>query len=553
MASLNPLSGTLGLRKAKHLLRRATFNYTKEQLDAFSNMTAVAALNSLTSNPTNKLTEPYDPLPTSDPDAYWLTTNPVPNTVDGHGRKRAMVTAWWWYNALNEVSLKHKLSFFLHTSFTVGKDSGAGASNDFYDHIRLLDFYALGNIKTLAKKITLDNSMLDYLNNTENNNNNPNENYAREFLELFTILKGEQIGDGNYTNYTEVDIQQAAKVFSGFKRKYDRSIIDSDTNIPMGFINTNKHDTNNKTFSGAFDNQVITGQSSASNIFDELHEFVDMVFAKPETAKAYCRKLYRYFVKSKWDETVETDIITPLAQQLINNNYEILPVVQTLLTSEHFYDADDSDNTDNTIGAIIKSPLQLLSEICSLFEVDFPDPTSSTTNLSRYYNNFFFKFIHNTYYKSAGMEFYNPDSVAGYPAYYQEPGFDQIWFSSNTLIGRYKIIDSLVTGRNSITSGNIYTELDTVIFVENKISADDARDPNKLILKISELLYPESIDDDRKDYFKQFLIEDSDDFYWSNAWLQYINTHSNGDKTTVKTRLDALIIAMVNAAEFQLM
>ena len=58
--------------------------------------------------------------------------------------------------------------------------------------------------------------MLRYLDNTENNATNPNENYAREFLELFTILKGPQISEGNYTNYTELDIQQAAKVFTGF-------------------------------------------------------------------------------------------------------------------------------------------------------------------------------------------------------------------------------------------------------------------------------------------------------------------------------------------------
>ena len=75
--------------------------------------------------------------------------------------------------------------------------------------------------------------MLNYLDNTQNNANNPNENYAREFLELFTITKGEQIGEGDYSTYTEDDVIMAAKVFSGFKTKLDRSIIDSDTGIPM--------------------------------------------------------------------------------------------------------------------------------------------------------------------------------------------------------------------------------------------------------------------------------------------------------------------------------
>ncbi|MGC6431749.1 MAG: DUF1800 family protein [Jejuia sp.] len=551
MASLLPLNETLGQRRAKHLLRRATLNYTIEQINAFSNMTAQNAVNLLNANPSNKLNEPYDPLPTSRPDGFWTSSGQHPNTFGGAGRKRSHVTAWWWYNALNEISLKHKLSFFLHTCFTVGKDSGVGYSEFFYDHIRLLDFYAMGNIKTLAKKINRDNAMLDYLDNTQNNKNNPNENYAREYLELFTILKGEQIGEGNYTNYTEHDIQMAAKVFSGFKKKYDRNgDIDSDTNLPIGYLAVGQHDTSNKTFSGAFGGQTIIGRNTTSGMMDELDDFVEMVFAQPETAKAYSRKLYRYFVKSTWTEEVETDIIEPLAQILIDNNFEILPAVNALLSSQHFYDADDSDSTDNILGAIIKSPLQIVSEVCSLFEVPIPNPTSSPLY---FYRNFFFYFLHNTYFRAAGMEFYNPDSVAGYPAYYQEPGFDRNWFSSNTLIGRYMLIQNLISGKNNVDNRNIYTTLDTVAFVEDKIDASIAYNPNSLVAHLADLLYPESIDTDRINYFKTYLIEDSNDYYWTGAWGQYISTHSSSDKTTVKTRLDALISVMVNAPEFQLM
>ena len=308
MASLNPLGGTLDLRKAKHLLRRSTFNYSKEQLDIFVGMTATDAVNSLTTASTNTLPEPYDPLPNEAPDGYWTSSTELPNSFDGQTRKRAIVTAWWWHNAMSQISLKHKLSFFLHTCFTVGKDSGVGAATYFYDHIRLLDYYALGNIKTLAKKITLDNGMLDYLDNTQNNDNNPNENYAREFLELFTVLKGPQIDEGNYTNYTEEDIQKTAKVFSGIKMKPLRDTIDPDTGIPMGYVNTFQHDSNPKTFSSAFGNTTIAGGSSESEVHMELENYVDMVFAQPETAKAYCRKLYRFFVKSEWSQDVEDDI-----------------------------------------------------------------------------------------------------------------------------------------------------------------------------------------------------------------------------------------------------
>lgn len=546
MASLNPLSSNLDLRKAKHLLRRATFNFTKEQLETFAGMSATAAVSNLTTASTNSLTEPYDPLPTESPDGFWTSSTELPNTFEGQRRKRIQVTAWWWHNAMQQTTLKHKLSFFLHTSFPVGKDSGVGAPTYFFDHINLLDFYAFGNLKTVAKKLPLDNGMLDYLDNTQNNKNNPNDNYAREYLELHTVLKGEQIGPENYTNYTEIDVQQAAKVFSGFKKLKDRSTIDPDTNIPKGYININQHDTNDKTFSNAFGGQVIIGRDTESGAFEELDDFVEMVFAQPETAKAYCRKLYRYFVKSEWSEEVETDIIEPLAEILIANNYEILPVVTTLLSSEHFYDADDSDPTDNTIGSIIKSPLQLLSEVCSMFEIEYPDPNA---NAALYYVDFFHNFIHDRFFRAAGMDLFNPDTVAGYPAYYQQPNFDRYWFSSNTLIGRYRLIESLILGRNTFTGGNIYTQLDTIAFVKNKIV--DPTDPKLLVSEIADLLYPESIDTDRINYFKSFLVDEGfPDYYWTGVWSQYI---IDNDDTTVKTRLDALIIAMVNAAEFQLM
>ena len=382
MASLSPISGVLGLRKAKHLLRRASFAYHKDTVNTFANLNINDALNNLSSVETNAWEEPYDPLPTDNPDAFWLSSSELPNTFNGQGRKRRIVASWWWYNALNQNNLKYKLAFFLHTSFTVSKDDGSGTSTHFYDHIRLLDFYAYGNLKTLAKKITFDNSMLLYLDNTTNNANNPNENYAREFLELFTILKGPQVADGDYTNYTELDIQEAAKVFSGIKIQYDRSIIDPDTNPPKGRISISNHNSSNKTFSHAFNNQTITGGNSQETIIDELDAFVEMIFEKEATAKSFCRKLYRYFVKSEISEEIENDIIVPLATELINNDYELLPTVKRLLSSEHFFGNDIALETDKIIGSIVKSPFQMVSEISTCFELEFANP--STNNIDFY-------------------------------------------------------------------------------------------------------------------------------------------------------------------------
>lgn len=543
MASLSPISGVLGLRKAKHLLRRASFAYNKDIINTFADLNINDALTHLTSVETNAWEEPYDPLPTDNPDAFWLSSSELPNTFDGQARKRRIVSSWWWYNALNQVSLRHKLTFFLHTSFTVSKDDGSGTSTHFYDHIRLLDFYAYGNLKTLAKKITFDNSMLLYLDNTTNNANNPNENYAREFLELFTILKGPQVADGDYTNYTELDIQEAAKVFSGIKIQYNRSIIDPDTNLPKGRISISNHNSSNKTFSNAFNNQTITGGNSQETIINELDSFVEMIFEKDATAKSFCRKLYRYYVKSEISEEIENDIIIPLATELINNDYELLPTVKTLLSSEHFFGINDTNENDIIIGSIVKSPLQMISEISSCFELEIPNPSTNNIDFYRFFN-----FVHNFFLASSGLILFSPDSVAGYPAHYQEPDYDRHWFSSNTVLGRYKLIESFISGRNKLgNNGLIYAQLDIVNYVRNhSINPSDAI---SLITELSDLLYPESIDLERKNYFAENLLEGFPAYYWTNAWSEYL---SSNDDSVVKSRLEALFSALINATEFQL-
>lgn len=542
--NLDQHTQTLGLRKAKHLLRRTSFDYSKETLSAFALLTPQQAFDKLIEDQPNVWSEPYDPRPEGNPDGNWTSSTQDPRSFGSQPRKRRIITSWWWYNGMQQNSLKQKLTFFLHTSFTVSKDNGSGAATHFYDHLRLLEHYAFGNLKTLSKKITLDNSMLDYLDNTKNNANNPNENYSREFLELFTILKAEQVGSGDYTNYTEKDVQQAAKVFSGIKIKSNRQLIDTDTNLPKGEINISKHDKNDKTFSHAFNNSVITGNDTEEGILQELDDFVEMVFSKEATAISFTRKLYRYFVKSEWEADIEENIIKPLALELKDNNYEILPTVKKLLTSQHFYDSDDTNENDEIVGSIIKSPLQLLNEIISFFKLDIPHPLTQPNDFY-----LFFNFVHSFYLPAAGMTLWAPDSVAGYPAHYQSPDFDRHWFSSNTVLGRYKLIESLLTGRNKIRNNiRIRAELDIPTFIKDHMSQPSLA--TELITELADYLYTEPISNERKAYFAENLLEGFPDYYWTNAWLGY---EGSNDDTVVKPRLNALITQMVNAPEFQLM
>jgi len=542
--SLDPLNSNLGQLRAKHLLRRCLFHYNNDLLAETSNLSAVDAVDQLLLDNTITYNEPYDPLPDEDPHGYWLSSGIYPPEIPNQARKRGLLSAWWWYNMINRVNLKDKLTFFLHTTFTIASGD-VGASHYFYDHLKLIEHYSLGNLRELAKKITLDNAMLNYLDNTQNNANNPNENYAREFLELFTITKGEQVGEGDYSTYTEQDVIEAARVFSGFKTQLDRSIIDPDTNIPMGRLSINQHDQGIKTFSYAFDNYELTGGTNENEIFNELHEFVDMVFNKEATALAYVKKLYRFFVKSEWDEDVEQNIIIPLAEDLYNNDYEILPVVKRLLASQHFFDAADSDPTDEIIGSIIKSPLQLLSSTITNLGFNIPDPENDMEN----YYKFVMFFMRNTYFPMAGMNVFAPDTVAGHPAIYQSPDFDRHWFSSSTILARYRLIECLITGRNKLGgNGQFGSELDTVAFVEN--NSNNPSNIYYLIDEIANILYPNPIDEDRVNYFADLILEGYPSYYWTDTWDEYIAT---GENTIVKTRLDLLIGAMINAPEYQLM
>ena len=120
-----------------------------------------------------------------------------------------------------------------------------------YRYCELLRNHALGNFKQLTQDVTLNPAMLWYLNGNTNFVGAANENYARELFELFTIGKGEQIGEGNYTNYTEQDVLAAAKVLTGWYDQY--------TTVTSSFL-SDWHDKSNKLFSEAFDNQIITEQ-----------------------------------------------------------------------------------------------------------------------------------------------------------------------------------------------------------------------------------------------------------------------------------------------------
>ena len=548
MASLLPLSGALGHRKAAHLLRRASFRYSKDKIDQLAAMTAGEAIASLLVTPPLQMDQPVYDNPDTGPieNIPWLlpTNLPLP---DGQQELRRYVAGWWLHEALHDPGISHRMALFFHQFMAVS--ILAFGNQHYFDYLRLLRWGALDNFKKLALKMVTDNAMLLYLNNHENLKYNPNENFAREFFELFTIGKGPQIGPEDYTNYTEDDIALAARVFTGFRARSFRDQYDPETGIPRGRAVIGEHDSSDKVFSEKFQHTLIEGAGNTDDMWREISDLVDMIFAQEATALTFCRRLYRWLVGKKITAEVENDIIMPLAATFRTANYEIRPVLSQLLESQHFFGADDADKPDKTIGSMIKSPLDLALQTLSFFEIPTSSPTGNPRQL------YFLEMsvgIGDGLLLDCGFPLFEPPDVAGYPAYYQEPIFSRDWFVSNTIIPRYKFPAKLLSGKISYgpnQNAPLHLQLDIVTWVKNSSLFSDPSDSFALVRELLEYLFPVQVSPDRFNYFYEAVfLNQLPAADWTYEWQQYLDT---GDATEVRIPLEKLITAVMYAPEFQ--
>ena len=549
MASLSPLLGVLGRRQAAHLLRRTSYRFTKAKVDELAALTAAQALPTLLQQYPVQVEQPHydDPITMMvNENATWCLPYGMSSPVEEF-KLRRFVVGWWLNEAAHDSGIGHKMSFFFH-QYLITDILSYGTAH-FFDYLGLLRWGALGNFKKLATKMVTDNCMLRYLNNTQNAKLSPNENFAREFFELFTIGKGPQIGPGDYTNYTEDDIVQAARVLTGFRVQGGRNMFDAETGLPHGVPKLGPHDTGNKTFSAKFQGTTITGATTDVGMLQELDAFVNMVFAQPETAKNLCRRLYRFFVSRNLTEEIENDIIVPLANTLIASNFEVKPVLEQLLQSQHFFDADDSDNTDEIFGGMIKAPLELALQAITYFGVPIPDPI---TNTVEHYINFYGSGVQDRMLTLASMQLFYPDNVAGYTGYYQSPDYYRQWFNSSTIIARYKLPAILLSGKNTIggqTNKTIGTKLNIAPWVKNSGNITDPADPYVLVNDLLDYLLPETPSAERFDYFfNTVFLTNLPPADWTYDWQDYLNT--NNDEN-VKIPLERLINNIMFSPEFQ--
>jgi uncharacterized protein (DUF1800 family) len=285
------------LDKAAHLHRRAGFGGTWAELirDVRDGPAASA----------NRLLKPTSRTPAEQEVLEALRA--------GIGADAERLKAWWLYRILYDPDpLREKLTLFWHSHFATSNRKVENVPLMLQQN-ELLRHHALGNFGDLLTKIISDGAMLVWLDGAESKKEKPNENFAREFLELFALGAG---------HYTETDVRQAARAFTGWTRERDENVPAFFDKSRVFHFSPAEFDNGSKTFLKE------TGPWQAADI-------VRIILEQPACALLICRKLYRYLVNE--DEEPSTSLLAPLAEELRSSRYSIGHVVEIMLRSRHFY------------------------------------------------------------------------------------------------------------------------------------------------------------------------------------------------------------------------
>jgi uncharacterized protein (DUF1800 family) len=527
-SGINPYQGPWTRNEVAHLLKRTMFGAKKSDIDYFLTRSVTQAVDELM-NPVAPLPSPplndYSP---NIPDPQVPAGQPWVNSPSGDNRinnaRRSSFKKWWTGVLLNQDrSIREKMTLFWANHFGTEAIEIGNAHYVFHHH-DLLRRSALGNFRKLVKDVTIDPGMLRYLNGYLNTASAPDENYARELQELFTVGKDPV---NNQNPFTEDDVMEAARVLTGWRINNTQFI---------SFFDPNRHDNGNKQFSSFYNNTVITGRSGQNGAL-ETDDLLNMIFAKNEVAEFIVRKLYRWFIYYKIDAAAESNVIQPLAAIFRSNNYELKPVLTALLKSEHFFDAVNQ-------GCHIKSPADHIIGCMREFGVVFPD---AVTQYLDAYN--MWQYIFN-WGVSMNQNLGDPPSVSGWPAYYQTPNFYQLWINSDTLPKRNRFTDTMMNTGYSRNGRRII--IDAVTFTRTLPNADD---PNALIDDALAILYRMNLSAQVKQTIKEqiLLSNQTQDYYWTNAWTAYLANPSNQTNfNVVNTRLKSLYQYLMNLPEYQL-
>lgn len=553
---LTPYTGPFGRPELQHLLRRSLFGCSNADLAHFQGQSLSQVVDALLTY-TNDTTPPVK--------AYWALNGatPDPNLLDpqvafgstwidtirygANDTELAELTSariqsfLWWRTGLmidQQRNIRERMTLFWHnhipTQFGVVFNPRLT-----YLYDQLLRTQSLGNFRQLIHDIAIDGAMLIYLNGYLNTAAAPDENFARELMELFCLGEG--------SGYTEEDVQAAARVLTGWTVRETDAL--GDIVLPYVAYRPSQHVTADKQFSAFFNNTVIQGQAGQSGGETELNALLDMILAKEEVSKFICREIYRFFVHGEIDASAEANVIEPLAEIFRDNAAapdQMRIVMQALLTSDHFFSAQ-------VRACMIMSPADWV--VGSIRKLDMPMPTGAQLEAKDIV-------CRDAYYLMAycGQQIHNPPNVAGWSAYYQFPAFDDIWLDTATYPARNNTLQALLFNGFSTPAGTYQPMSANLVFKVNFLDLvgqfTDPYNPNTLVVDAVDLLFPIPVSILVRTQLKisYLLLGQLTDSYWTDAYEIYVNDPNTTDMTAqlVPSMLLYLFLDMAKAAETQM-
>ncbi|GAA4094551.1 DUF1800 domain-containing protein [Mucilaginibacter panaciglaebae] len=340
------------LKQIKHLTSRAGFGMSFGDFETAGHVTIKQAIQdvftaSADCKPLTPIKENFD---------YVMVDRSNPNARKMAQQKqrqqeRQLNLAWLNYMSTTKGQLREKMALFWNNHFACRARQSMFAQQ----MLNIQRSNALGNFKTMCIEVSKAPAMLQFLNNQQNLKGHPNENFARELMELFTIGRG---------NYTEHDIRESARAFTGWGYDKDGSF------RFRRFV----HDDGQKTFMGK------TGNFKGDDI-------INIIFEKKETAYFISNKLYKYLV----NETPDPAHVQAMAEVFYNANYEIKPLLEYVFNAPWFYE-------EKNIGNLVKSPVELIVGLNRQFSVDYERPA-----------------VLMQFQRVLGQVLFHPPNVAGWP------------------------------------------------------------------------------------------------------------------------------------------
>jgi hypothetical protein len=281
---------------------------------------------------------------------------------------RSLNLNWLKVFVNTDAQLREKLALFWHGHFAC-RNLNVFFQQGLLDVIRR---NALGNFQDMLHEVSKTAAMLNFLNNQQNRKDHPNENFAREVMELFTLGRG---------NYTENDIKEAARAFTGWSAGLNGEFI----------FRRGQHDYGTKTFLNK------TGNFDGGDV-------LDILLQQKQTAKFITQKVYKFFVNDNPDK----EKIDWLADRFYKSNYDISKLMEDVFTSDWFYD-------EKNIGCKIKSPIELIAGMQRMLPMQVENEEA-------------FTFLQ----RALGQMLFYPPNVAGWPG-------GKTWIDSSSLMLRMRI------------------------------------------------------------------------------------------------------------------